>query len=104
MTRYKGKTVKSDHNMLMLEIDREFHKEKKHDQPDAFNVRNKLCQEKFLEYTSKTTMFTKCFKSDKQIEHKFKTWQSSFKKALYACFKRVRVTEFEPKPTHIDRF
>ena len=102
LTRYKGKIVKSDHSRLDLEVDLVFHKEKKHERPNAFNVRNKSCQKKFFEYTSSNDMFTKCFNSDKHIELKFKTWQSKFQKALYACFKKVRLTEFEPKPTQID--
>ena len=61
MARYKGKTVKSDHNMLKLEIDLEFHKERKHDKMDAFNVRNKLNQERFCEFTSKDTRLSECF-------------------------------------------
>ena len=53
ITRYKGKTVKSDHNMLKLEINLECHKETKHDNLEVFNVRNKTCQEAFCQFTSK---------------------------------------------------
>ena len=42
LTKYKGKIVKSDHSRLDMEVDLVFHKEKKHDQLNAFNVKNKL--------------------------------------------------------------
>ena len=61
MTRYKGKTVKSDHNMLKLEIDLKFHKETKHENMEDFNVRNKLNQEIFYKFTSKATRFSFIF-------------------------------------------
>ena len=51
LTRYKGAVVKTDHSRLDMEVDLEFHKEKKHEREDVFNVRNKLCQEKFFIYT-----------------------------------------------------
>ena len=54
MTRYKGKTMKSEHNMLKLEIDLEFHKERKHENMEVFNMRNKLNQEIFINSHQKT--------------------------------------------------
>ena len=85
-----------------MEVDLVFHKEKKHERFSAFNVRNKLCQQKFHEYTTNTNMFTNCFVSTKQLVHQFKTWKSKFQKSLFACFRKVRMTEADPKPTKID--
>ena len=45
--------MKSDNNMLKLEIDLEFHKERKPDNLEVFNVRNKLNQQIFYQFTSK---------------------------------------------------
>ena len=96
LTKYhKGNVVTTDHSRLDMEIELEFHKEKGHKCQNAFNVRNKLCQDKFLECTSNTNIFTNCFNSSKPIDHKFKTRQSKFQKSLYACFRRVRVTDVE---------
>ena len=103
LTKYKGNIVRTDHCRLDLKIDLVFHKEKNHEPQNVFNVRNKIGQQKFLEYTTNTNMFTKCFLSNKKIEHKFDSWQSKFKKALYACFKRVRMTNVDHKETHIDK-
>ena len=102
LTRYRGNIVRSDHCRLDLKVDLVFHKEKSHEPQLTFNVRNKLGQEKFLEYTTNTNMFTNCFLSDKKLDHKFNTWKSKLQKSLYTCFKRVRVVEADPKLTHID--
>ena len=103
LTKYKkNNVIKSDHCRLDLEVDLVFHKEKHHLAENAFNVRNKLCQKTFLEYTTYTDMFTKCFTSQKDLEHKFNTWQSKFQKSLYACFRKIRVTDGEIKAAEID--
>ena len=99
---YRGKIVKTDHCRLDMEIDLVFHKEKEHVRLNAFNVRNKISQGKFHEYTSNTSMFTKCFASDKNLDYKFKVWQSKLQKSLYACFRKVRMTEVDSKPTKIN--
>ena len=51
VTRYRGKVVKSDHRMLKLEVNLEFHKEKKHMRVEVFNVRNVKCQKVLSENT-----------------------------------------------------
>ena len=53
LTRFRGKVVKTDHHMLQLEIDMNYHIGKKHDRNEAFNVRNNVCQQKFFQFTSK---------------------------------------------------
>ena len=99
---YRGNIVKTDHCRLDMEVDLVFHKDKEHGRENAFNVRNKTCQEKFFEYTSNTNMFTNCFTSDKPFDHKFKTWQAKFRKSLFACFRKVRLTENVLKPSKIN--
>ena len=48
LTRYRGgKIVKTDHNMLKLEIDLTFHIGGDHDRNEMFNLRDKTCQQKF---------------------------------------------------------
>ena len=66
--------------MLELNINLIVHREKKHE------------KEKFKDVTSKTTMFTNCFKSNyENIDFKFNRWKRCFKKALYSCFRKIRV-------------
>ena len=48
-------------------------------------------------------MFTQCFESGNEgILVNFAKWQSKFQKALYACFRKVRVTDTGKNPTKID--
>ena len=89
LTRYNGKVTKTDHCMLELNINLMVHKEEKHERQHVFNVKNKLCQKKFTEFTSETTMFSKCFESNSEsIDIQFKRWKRCFIKALHACFKK----------------
>ena len=48
LTKYrKNKIVKTDHNMLNLELNLNFQNDKIHERVEVFNLRNKLCQEDF---------------------------------------------------------
>ena len=104
LTRYKGKVTKTDHCMLELNINIMVHKEKKHERQQVFNVKNKICQKKFTDFTSKTTMFTQCFASRyESIDIQFKRGKRCFYKALHACFRKVRVkNESSIKLSRID--
>ena len=60
MSRYKGKVVRTDHNMLYLELNLTLNMNEKHESINVFNVRNKKCQKQFYIFTSKDDRFTKC--------------------------------------------
>ena len=86
-----------------MEANLVFHKEQKHERFTVFNVKNKECQQIFLDYTTKTDIFTKCFEhSDQGIIVNFANWKLKFKKALYACFRKVRVTDYKPNISKFD--
>ena len=68
LTKYKRGIVKSDHNMLSMELNLTFHTKKEHERFELFNLRNNICQLKFKEFTSKTNMFSKCFQSNEAID------------------------------------
>ena len=62
LVRYKGEQiVKADHNMLKLELNINIHEKKDHNRIEMFNMRNKICQKQFKEFTTNTNRFTKCF-------------------------------------------
>ena len=104
LARYKDKIVKTDHRMLVLEINLEFHNNKKHDRLEVFNVRNKICQKQFYEFTSKGDTFSKCFDSKNEIvDTQFDRWQRKFNKAICACFRKIRIKgDSERKPSKMD--
>ena len=103
LTRYKNKIVKTDHNMLSLEIDLTFHTEKHHDRIEMFNLRNINCQQKFKEYTSKNTKLSECFLTGESVKAQFNNWQRKFQKALYASFRKIRVTDRKKDMSLIDK-
>ena len=104
LTRYRGgKIVKADHSMLKMEISLTFHMDKKHEQNEIFNLRNKLCQKQFKEFTNNTDRFTKCFSTNETFEVQFRRWQRQFKKSLHANFRKVRIKDnTDRKPSDID--
>ena len=72
LTKYRGgNPVKSDHNMLKLELNLTVHGEEKHIRIEMFNLRNKACQKLFKEYPTSTDRFTKCFDSDENFDVQF---------------------------------
>ena len=88
--------------MLSMELNLSYHTEKEHERFELFNLRNKVCQQKFKEFTSKTNMFSKCFQSDESIDEQFQRWQTKLQKAMHACFRKIRVTNKEKKMSNID--
>ena len=102
LTKYNRGIVKTDHNMLSMELNLSFRLKKEHERFELFNLQNKVCQQKFKEFTSKTNTLSKCFESDEAIDAQFQRWQNRFTKAIHACFRKVRSTNKEKKMTKID--
>ena len=74
--------------MLKLELDLNFHEENKHERTEVFNVRNKPCQKRFFEFTSKSDMFTKCFTSpNESVDTQFNRWKRKLNKAIIYSFR-----------------
>ena len=104
LTKYrKGCIVKSDHNMLKLEIDLKFHNDIKHERIEMFNLRNKTCQADFRVKTTNTDKFSNCFLSEESINTQFDRWHRKLFKALHTSFKKIRIKDkYEKKTTNID--
>ena len=58
-----------------------------------FNLKNKVCQEKFKELTSKTNIMTNVFNNSDDINTCTKQFLKSLDKCIRICFKKVRITE-----------
>ena len=67
-----------------------------------FNLRNKKCQQLFKDYTSKEKSLSNCFRNNETLNTQFNKWQKLFNKALYACFRRIRIPSKEKKVSEID--
>ena len=93
LTRYRGRVAKSDHRILKLEMDLQFHIQQKHERTVFFNLKNENCQAKFSEIGSKDKRFSTCFyQCEESIHTQFKRWQRKFNKAIHACFRKIRIT------------
>ena len=73
---------------MKLEVDLVFHHENKHEQVETFNLKNKECQSKFHQLGSQDQRFAS---DDESIHIQFKRWQRIFCKAIYACFRKIRL-------------
>ena len=53
-----------------------------------------------MEFTSKSDTYSKCFHS---VDTQFNRWQRKLNKAIYACFRKIRIKgDNERKPSRID--
>ena len=102
LTKYKQSIVKTDHNMLTLEVDLGFHNKNEHERIQMFNLRNKACQQQFKEFTSKTKHYLNVFSTDETVEIQFQKWHKKFQKALHSCFRKIRITNREKKLSKLD--
>ena len=78
LIKYRTGIVKTDHNMLSLEVNLIFHNEIKHERVEVFNLKNKTCQQNFKEFTSKTDILSKCFMTNETVEIQFDKWKKKF--------------------------
>ena len=85
------KKTESDHNMLETDLDIKWNKSIKKPKVEMYNLKNEICQQKFKELTSKTSM-TSIFKSDKHIDVLTKKFVKRLNGAIVECFKKVRST------------
>ena len=92
-SKYKGATklVKSDHNILSLEVKCVWSRSIQKRRKEIFNLRNKNCQEKFFEDTSKTTMLTNSL-INKNVVDGGKSWLKSLNTIIHRNFKKIRIS------------
>ena len=57
LTKSRGDFIKTDHNMLMMEVDLKCHEDKNHELAEMFNLKDKNCQSIFKVSTSNTDKF-----------------------------------------------
>ena len=98
LTKYRGgKPVKTDHNMLKLELNLTVHKKENHNRLEMLNLRNKVCHKQFKEDTTFTDKFSKCFASEEEFDVQFKRWHKLLKKALHKNFRKIRINDSDNK-------
>ena len=59
-----------------------------------FNLKNKECQRKFTDLTSKTNLLTSVFNTNDNINTCTKNFLKNLNKCIRVCFNKIRITEY----------
>ena len=86
------KKTESDHNMLETDLNISWNKSIQKEKIEMYNLKNKVCQQKFKELTSKTNMAS-IFESNKHLDVLTKKFLKRLNGAIVQCFKKIRSTK-----------
>ena len=93
-----GTTVKqSDHNVIITEIDIPWNKCIRKEKIEILNFKNKSCQEKFYEETSKNDYLSSSFEGNTDWETKTKTFLKRLDRVCRKVFRVIKVTNKKEK-------
>ena len=84
------RVIESDHNTMFADFDIIVPK-RKPERIELFNLRNKVCQDKFTKETQDNTQLIKCFENELPLEIQSKNWLEVFNTILQKCFRKIRV-------------
>ena len=82
----------SDHNILITQFKSKFIVNERAHKKEAYNLKNKVCQKKFKEYTSNTNMLSSVLNSDEDINILTKRLIKKINGCISMNFKRVRIS------------
>ena len=86
------KVVKSDHNVLILEISCPWDVKVKSQRTEIFNLRNKKYQQEFFSNTSSSNVLSRSLEN-RNVVTGGKFWLKSLKKIIIKSFRKIRITE-----------
>ena len=88
------KIVESDHNVLLLEAGFPWNPQRRKKRVEKYNLTNKVCQERFLEFTSNYPKLTNCLKGkSRRFSDRGQTWLNYVNNAIARSFKNCRKRE-----------
>ena len=98
LTKYKKtknglKTIVSDHNPMMTQMNIKWSNKKKKKRLEMYNLKNLECQEKFLEVTSNSDYLSSVFDTDKDLNSATKTFLKRLNDRIFQSFKKIKVTD-----------
>ena len=99
--RGQTKITKSDHNIMLLDINVPWNSKVIEKRQEFFNIRNKDCQQKFFEFTSHTTIFSYSVLID-DVRKAGKVWLKNMKFAVMQNFKKIRMSNKQDKKSEIN--
>ena len=83
----------SDHNTIITKFNIKWSSKLRKNRIEMFNLKNKECQIKFKEITSKTSILTEAFNSSDDLNTCTRNFLKSLNNCIRICFKKVRITE-----------
>ena len=92
-----GKAVDSDHATEYMDMDIEIESEKP-ERIEMYNFKNTEAQMKFLELTSETNEFTKCFENKMPVLKQVDKWLEMLNSYCAKSFKKIRIRSKNVKP------
>ena len=93
------KVVKSDHNILLLNICYPWDTQVRRQRVEIFNLRNKQCQADFYRSTNNTDVLSQCLEN-KDVLTGGKQWLKRMKTLLHQNFRKVRINS-QPKKNKV---
>jgi hypothetical protein len=81
----------SDHNVLVTKFKSEFQCHNNKEKIEVFNLKNKICQMKFKQYTSNTNMLSSVLDSEEDIDTLTKRLLKKINGCIALNFKKVRI-------------
>ena len=84
------KVVKSDHNILLLNISIPWNVKVKKDRIEIFNLRNKKCQEEFFHQTNNSQVLSICLEN-RDVQTGGKHWLKALKTFIHKSFRKIRI-------------
>ena len=92
-----GKAVDSDHATEYMDMDIEIESEKP-ERIEMYNFKNTEAQMKFLELTSETNEFTKCFENKMHVSKQVDKWLEMLNSFCSKSFKKIHIRSKNVKP------
>ena len=92
--------VESDHNVLITKYKLNWHRSKKHEKNEIYNLKNKQGQAKFKQETSNNIYLSSAFDDETEdLEVSTREFISRLNKMIKKCFKKIRITDKTDKLT-----
>lgn len=88
--KFGGKSTDSDHFTQYMDVELQIENTKP-EKNEIYNFRNKESQKLFMQMTSKTTEFTKCFETNAPLNCQIENWRKLLKSYCYKAFPKIKL-------------
>ena len=98
ITKTKKKVVvkESDHNVIVTKMKLSWNKKIKEQKNELFNLKNKECQNKFKEETTKNNGLSKAFEENEDLDDATNKFMKTLNKIIHKCFRKIKIKKQKP--------